>query len=70
MDQRRKTSDLLCEIENLLEKNDGVSRKQAAQLSRVLTLELETPEDTAVQLSFMVSGAASNLYFPLSTEYC
>lgn len=64
MDPKKTSMDLIGEIETLLKKNDGGSRKQAAQLSRALTLELETPEDTAVQLSFMVSGAAYSLFFP------
>jgi len=48
------TTALINEIQTLLKKNDAGSRKQAAALSRSLTIALETPEDTAVQISFMV----------------
>jgi hypothetical protein len=49
-----KAAVLIEEIQLLLKKNDPASRKQASVLSKLLTTTLETPEDTAVQLSFMV----------------
>jgi hypothetical protein len=54
-----KAAVLIEEIQLLLKQNDPASRKQASVLSKLLTTTLETPEDTAVQLSFMVRSDPS-----------
>ncbi|TVY78372.1 O-methyltransferase asqD [Lachnellula suecica] len=54
MDTRPKHLELISEIQTLLTRNDAASRKHAAARSRALTTALETPEETAVQISFMV----------------
>ena len=47
-------SRLIAEIGALSSQSDDASRKRAVDLSKRLTLALENPTDTAVQLSFVV----------------
>lgn len=52
--QNRRAINLANEIQSLVKQNDPASLKQASILSKKLTTALDAPEDTAVQLSFMV----------------
>ena len=76
MESIQQASSLIADISRLLSGRNDASRKKAVELSKELTRTLETPDDTAVQLSFVVCTrfctAANELNKPdsgLATEY-
>ena len=68
MTNNDRISWLTQKISELSRNGDDLSRKRASGLSRALTVALETPEETAVRMSFMVSIGLFSCRYLLTTR--